>query len=173
MTGVVFLKKSYKLAQDKHGLEYIAGEDPADKDRPVTKPTAGRSDHFARPSQRKPRGPRHPDRPEPRSRGVGTSESLLDGDDDSLAELMMKFEPLKPTATTVSIIRLPVSTSNPAKLGNNDDKEERIDDEDKNKKGSGVPARKIPEWGSVFWKKYGNKVRVGQSGLMMYTGGRL
>lgn len=88
-------------------------------------------------------------------RGAATkSLSLMDDDDDddNLAHLAKKFEPLKPMAASISVpaIRSNIESS----------------DEDERKGGG-----QIPEWDDgVFWKRYGNKVRVGVPAMFLYTG---
>lgn len=100
-------------------------------------------------------------------------DSLLDTDDDddsSLAELMARFEPLQPTiAMSVSSPAVPTTAPDVAVSMERAWLEQEEREKERQKKND-VPV-KIPEWeGGVFWKRYGNKVRVGQSGLMMYTG---
>lgn len=75
-----------------------------------------------------------------------------DDDNDNLAHLAKRFQPLQPR---------PASSSDPVlKL-----KIERSEEE--GMKGGG----KIPAWDDgVFWKEYGNKVRVGVPAMFLYTG---
>lgn len=162
MTAVVFLKKSFKLSQDKRRLGVtIPGEDPGEGPAPT------RPNRFAR-ATRVPTGS-WADAPRGR-RGVSTSDSLLDTTADD-EELMLRFEPLKPTIST--------SASTPVILSKKPDaasekslREEEEEEKEEKKNMEDIPV-KIPEWDDgVFWKRYGNKVRVAQSALMMYTGRR-
>lgn len=154
MTAVVFLKKAFKLSQDKRRLEVIIPrEDPGEALGPT------RSNHFTRAATRVPTGSTWASAAPRSRRGARTSDSLLDNADDDDDKLMFQFAPLKPTIATL--------TSTPALLS----KKCTTEEEEKMKEDS-KPAQ-IPEWDDgVFWKRYGNKIRVGQSALMMYTGRR-
>lgn len=106
-----------------------------------------------------------------RKRGLSISCSLLDDtdeDDDRLADLAKKFEPLKPVSHGLTI-----SVSNPDIPSTKSPTAGKKCEEKKDKRQVDMrdgPA-KLPDWNDgVFWKRYGCKVRVGHPGLMLYTG---
>lgn len=82
---------------------------------------------------------------------------LMDDDDEMLANLAMKFEPLKPATAGDAI---PVVEPS---------KEEKKEEGDGSKDGGGGGGR-IPDWkDGAFWTRYGNRVRVGVPAMMLHT----
>ncbi|KAK7730837.1 hypothetical protein SLS53_008915 [Cytospora paraplurivora] len=149
MTAIVFLKKSYQLSQAKQGLEFIAAEDSIEvlappRPRPALAmpPPLGRAPRSSSLSSQAPR--RTPALPSSgkASRSVSTG-SLLD--DDAAAELA-SYVALKPEVSTAKTVGPSTADNEP------------------------VGPAKVPDWGGVFWQKYGNKSRVGPFGLVFYTG---
>lgn len=173
MTAIVFLKKSHQLARDKHGLGVVPCEDPGE---PWVNRFARRVPGHGIPATAswtalRTRGGFSPSGSFSPSDSDSLLDSLLDADDDddsSLAELMARFQPLKPTIAT--------SVSSPAVSGTMRDvavsmeSAQLEEDTSEQQQKNNVPV-KIPDWeDGLFWKRYGNRIRVGQSGLMMYTG---
>lgn len=112
-----------------------------------------------------------PPKRERRERELSISCSLLDDtdeDDDSLADLAKKFEPLKPVGKGLTM-----STSRPTIPSKKSDTagDECEEKREKKEGNMGDGPAKLPDWNDgVFWKRYGCKVRVGHPGLMLYTG---
>lgn len=165
MTAVVFLKKAYKLSQDKRRLEVIIPREDPGEATDLTSLTS--LNRFARAASTwaaaAPRG----------RNGGSTGGSLLDTTDED-DQLMLRFTPLQPTITpSASTPTMSSKKSTTKNVGDQGDQEEEEDEKKKNKKEKkegDIPV-KIPEWDEgVFWKRYGNKIRVGQSALMLYTG---
>lgn len=159
MTAIVFLKKTHQLFQSKKGLEHIPAEDPADiKPNPF-------SIHAALTVPKHSDRTRHPFPTHPRkltSIHISPNDSSLLDDDEGVADLYSKFKPMIPT-----------SASMPARLEmtcENQDGDKQTGGGEKVERNAG-PA-KLPKWteDEVFWKKYGNRIRVGQFGLVLYTG---
>ncbi|KUI65684.1 Poly(A)-specific ribonuclease PARN [Cytospora mali] len=149
MTAIVLIKKSYQLLQAKQGLEFIPAEDypdaivPSRSDPTLTK---GSSPHLLpRPSPLPVQASHHnPTVPSafmgPRAR---RTNSLLDDDDEDGALVgLANYTVLKPVASTAPSMQ----ETKP------------------------VGPAKLPAWGGIFWKRYGNKSRVGPFGLILYTG---
>lgn len=149
MTAVVFLKKAYQLSQTRQGLQLIPNEDPG-----VTAVNGVSSiDRFGRNGARVPSGPLEM-RQRDRKNIIPKTDSLMDAENHSLARLA-KFEPLKPIVAAVSTPKVP--------------SEQDFQTSSSSEEEQG--AAKIPEWNDgVFWKRYGNRVRVGQPGMLLYTG---
>lgn len=162
MTAVVYLKKSCQLSLDRQGLDFVSREDPAENeyidavDTSLTIVANATGRRLGRDGP--PRVYGLTGRPASAPSLLTENSSLLDDDGDSLAGLV-KFEPLRPSqsgALSTSVANLQVSEKKLEK------KDERLEE---------CLSVKIPEWeDGIFWKRYGNRVRIGQSGLMLYTG---
>ncbi|KUI59813.1 Poly(A)-specific ribonuclease PARN [Cytospora mali] len=149
MTAVVLIKKSCQLFQAKQGLEFIPAEDYPDAIVPSRSGptlTMGSSPHLLpRPSPLPFQASHHiPTVPSafmgPRSH---RTNSLLDDDDgDGTLVGLTNYTVLKPEVSSA----LATQETKP------------------------VGSAKVPAWGGAFWKRYGNKSRVGPFGLILYTG---
>ncbi|ROW12430.1 hypothetical protein VMCG_00752 [Cytospora schulzeri] len=155
MTAVVFIKKSYQLSQAKQGLDFIVAEDsvkaiaPPRSSSTLTMPKPAHCPfRFSSLAVQAPR--RVPAVPTalmaPRRTRTG---SLLDDDNDvdSVAGLA-SYATLKPEVSPAKTTVPPAQETKPV-----------------------GPAR-VPAWESTFWKRYGNKSRVGPFGHIFYTGGK-
>jgi hypothetical protein len=154
MTAVVFIKKSYLLFQAKQGLEFIAAEDstmtmaPSRSSPTLTMPPPAhcplRSSFLA--SQAPRRVPAIPTALMG-SRPTRTGSLLDDDNDDDHAAGLASYAALKPEVSSAKTAVPSTQETKPA-----------------------GPAE-VPAWESIFWKRYGNKSRVGPFGLVFYTGG--
>lgn len=184
MTAVVFLKKSYQLSQDREGLWYIAAEDLGEgealRSSPFTSPELRRRQmtltHLkARDEAPPPPLPPMPDVPEvpspplalrkkmAKSRWASVETLLVEHDDDVEAALA-KFSILQPERRPTAPATAPTT---PKQLP-----ESKPTPTPTPKPEGGSPDREavVPEWGSRFWSKYGNRSRVGQFGHILYIG---
>lgn len=162
MTTIVYLKKSHQLFNDGQGLDYLPREDPAENG--YTDPVFASLTMLANTTRCVSRGSTTRDYGLA-TRAVSTlgshkeNNSLLDDDNNSLASLV-KFEPLRPNQSaslSMSATKM-LASDQESEI----EKEAEIHD--------GVPF-KIPEWEEgIFWKRYGNRVRIGYFGLILYTG---
>ncbi|ROV88273.1 hypothetical protein VSDG_09042 [Cytospora chrysosperma] len=145
MTAVVFVKKSYLLSQAKHALEFIAAEDSTMIIAPPAYCTL-RSSFLVSLSQAPRRVPAIPTAPMG-SRPTRTGSLLDDDNDDDYVAGLASYAALKPEVSSAKTTVSSTQEITPA-----------------------GPA-KVPAWESTFWKRYGNKSRVGPFGLVFYTGG--
>lgn len=154
MTAVVFVKKSYLLSQANQGLEFIAAEDstmttaPSRSSPTLTMPPPAhcplRSSSLV--SQAPRRVPAIPTALMG-ARPTRTGSLLDDDNDDDYVAGLASYAALKPEVSSAKAAVPSTQEITPA-----------------------GPA-KLPAWESIFWKRYGNKSRVGPFGLVFYTGG--
>lgn len=150
MTAIVFLKKAYQLSQTKENLQLIPYEDPGAF---IVNCDYSATDRLAQNNVRVSSGPLEMHLRD-RSCSLSKSESLLDIEIQSQAHLA-KFKPLEPMV--VSVLTPAITSPNDYEIASSRDREQEV--------------ARIPEWSDgVFWKRYGNKIRVGQPGILLYTG---
>lgn len=171
MAAVVFIKKSYQLYQAKQGLGFNDAEDSTEAIAPsrasptlIKPPPAQRSLRSPSLAVQAPR--RVPAVPSaimaPRSTRSG---SLLDDDDDDESAVgLASYTALKPE---VSSAHTPASSAF--------EPEPEVPSTDSTvpsmQESKPVGPAKVPAWAGTFWKRYGNKSRVGPFGQLFYTGG--
>jgi hypothetical protein len=130
MTAIIFLRKSYQLAQTKEHLHYIATEDLGARD------------------------------------GPGNTGHVLDDLDEAGAAALAKYTVMPPSSTATAPLTpayTPERTHHPK--GKPDAEGES---ESWNPDLVGGVAGRIPGWDGLFWRRYGNRTRVGPFGFILY-----
>lgn len=195
MTAVVFLKKSYRLYQERVGLWYIAAEDLGEREAirsaSLSSPKAVprqmtlallKARDEAQPIPALPpmpnvaEVPRLPlmyraERAKPRPANQG---NLLEDCDENVVAALAKFSVMQPERRFAAPVTAPPTperspdrkpSRKPKPISNSKRKGER----DSPAKAVVVPGM-LPEWEGRFWSKYGNRSRVGQFGHILYFG---
>lgn len=195
MTAIVFLKKSYRLNQERVGLWYIAAEDLGERE-------AIRSASLSMPKavprqmtlallkarDEAPPNPALPPMPDvaevprlpleywadmikPRPADQG---NLLEDCDENVVAALARFSVMQPERRFAAPVTAPPTPDRSPNRKPNPKAKPVSNPKRKGKRDS--PAKAVvvpgtlPEWEGRFWSKYGNRSRVGQFGHILYFG---